>query len=364
MQVTEIKIQQLVASTRPSGIRIDVSKINNIKTTGGAIDYKTIMKIYDETGNEIYASGDGEENEYSQGNIHELRNGVASGIMDLVAIQNNYLTQLRDAIGLPQGADASMPHPDTAVRVQEQVIRSSNITVSHILDSVLKLTKYTADSTFVRIKDLLKYYPHLRDSYVKAIGQINVDLVEELYNIEKHDIGIFVSLKPSTQSLAQLEQNIQLSLGNQSITMDDAQEAREVGKGNTKLANQLLRIRRERREKLIAEREKEKIKLQGEQQVNVVKAQSETEDMKMQSKLIAEQSKIQSEAEAKIATIREQGEQDRLTLQFEYNLRTGVEQVKGQVSNQNLSFSESQKMARRDKDSADKFALADKKNNL
>ena len=46
------------------------------------------------------------------------------------------------------------------------------------------------------------------------------------------------------------------------------------------------------------------------------------------------------------------------------NLRTGVEQVKGQVANQNLSFAESQKMARRDKDSADKFALADKKNSL
>ncbi len=361
MQTTEIKIQQLVASTRPSGIRIDVSKINNIKTTGGAIDYKTIMKIYDETGNELYASGDGEENQYSQGNIHELRNGVAQGIMDLVAIQNNYLTQLRDAIGLPQGADASMPHPDTAVRVQEQVIRSSNITISHILDSVLKLTRYTADSTFVRIKDLLKYYPHLKSSYVKAIGQINVDLVEELHKIEKHDIGIFVSLKPSTQSLSQLEQNIQLALSAGSVTADDAQEARDVGKGNTKLANQLLRIRRERREKTLAQREQEKIKLQGEQQVNVAKAQGETEDMKMQSQLIADQSRIQSEAEAKIATIREQGDQDRKTLQFEYNLRTGVEQLKGQVSNQNLSFSENEKMKRRDKDSEDKFALADRK---
>jgi len=361
MQTTEIKLQQLIAATRPSGIRIDISKINNIKTAGAAMDYKTVMKIYDETGNEIYASGDGEENEYSQGNIHELRNGVATGIMDLVAIQNNYLTQLRDAIGLPQGADASMPHPDTAVKVQEIVTRNSNITVSHVLDSVLKLTRYTADSVFVRIKDLFKYYPHLKDSYVKAIGQINIELVETLDNLDKHDIGIFVSLKPNARSLTQLEQNIQVAVTNQSITMDDAQEVRDVGQGNTKLANQLLRVRREKREKTLNQREQEKIQLQGEQQANVARVQGETEEAKMQGKMVSEQTVIQSQAEADIAVAREKGAQDRETLKLEYQLKFGIETSKSKDSNNKLNFAESQKMERRDKDSADKLALADKK---
>ena len=104
MQTVEIKIQQLVAAAKPSGIRIDVSKINNIKTAGGVMDYKTVMKIYNETGTEIYHSGDGDHGEFSQGNIHELRNGVVQGINDLVNIFCIYMLILLMLLGPVKGS--------------------------------------------------------------------------------------------------------------------------------------------------------------------------------------------------------------------------------------------------------------------
>lgn len=361
MQTTEIKIQQMVAAVKPSGIRIDVSKIENIETTGGAMDFKTVMKIYNETGNEIYASGDGDPNDFSQGNIHELRNGVVQGLMDLVAIQNNYLTQLRDAIGLPQGTDASNPHPDTAVKVQEEVVRSSNVTLRHILDAVLKITAYNADNIFSRIKDVFKYYPHIRDSYEKSVGKINSDVVDSLKDLGKHDLGIFCSLKPSVQDRSQLEANINAALLKQDITLDDAQQARYIGETSTKMANQYLRIRRERREQKLTSRENEKIELQGQQQQKLAQVQAQAKNEALQITLTIDQSRIQSEAEAKIAILREEHtlSLDKIAKEFEYDSQ--LEQIKAGAHVNKTIFQEDQKNKRQDNNNTEKSEMIDQK---
>lgn len=361
MQTTEIKIQQMVAAVKPSGIRIDVSKLNNIATAGGPADFKTIMKIYNETGNEIYHSGDGDGGDFSQGNIRELKNGVVQGLMDLVAVQNNYLTQLRDAIGLPQGADASMPHPDTAVKVQEVVSRNSNVTLRHILDSVLKITAYNADNVFSRVKDIFKYYPHIKASYEKAVGRINLDVVDSLKDLGKHDIGIFCALKPSVQDKSQLENNISLALQQQTISLDDAQQARYIGETSTKMANQYLRIRRERREQKAESRENEKIELQGQQQQALAKTQAEAKNEQLQITLTIDQSRIQSEAEAKIAIAREESglKLAEMAKKFEYDSQ--LEQIKAGAQTSKTQYVEDQKNKRQDNNNTETSAMIDQK---
>lgn len=362
MQTTEIKIQQLVASAKPSGIRIDVSKINNIKITGGVMDYKTVMKIYNETGIEIYSSGDGEPGEFSQGNIHELKNGVVSGINDLVNIQNNYLTQLREALGLPQGVDASSPHPDTAVRVFEQVARSSNIATSHVLDSVLKLTAKVADITFERIKDIFRHHPNIAESYVKALGKINADVVKSLHKLALSDVGIFLSLKPDAPSQLRLEENISASLTAGAISLDDAQEAREIGKNNIKLASQLLRTRRIKREKDIEARENEKIELQGDQQVKLTEANAAIKNEQIEVAFVIQEKKTQSESEGKIAVLRETQrlELQKMGIKFGYDMQ--LEAVKSGVDPKTV-FKEKEKMKRQDKNNTETSKVTEQRLN-
>lgn len=363
MQTVEIKIQQLVAAAKPSGIRIDVSKIGNITTPGGVMDYQTVMKIYNETGNEVYHSGNGDHGEFSQGNIHELRNGVVSGINDLVNIQNNYLNQLRDALGLPQGVDASSPHPDTAVKIQEQITRSSNISVSHVLDSVLKLTSSIADSSFERIKDILKYHPSVRESYVKAIGKVNVDIIGELDDLILADIGIFVSLKPDAPSKLRLEENIAASLTTQAITLDDAQECRDVGESNTKLATQLLRTRRIKKEKDLVDRENQKIELQGQQQIKLTETQAAVKEEQLQIALTIDQSRIQSEAEADIAVARENHRLKMEELGVTFNYEMQLKQAVTQVIDETTRFKEGEKQKRQDKNNTETSKVTEQRLN-
>tara|TARA_R110000851_G_scaffold132358_1_gene266768 strand:+ start:2384 stop:4753 length:2370 start_codon:yes stop_codon:yes gene_type:complete len=361
MQTTEIKIQQLVASVKPSGIRIDVSKINNIKTAGGSLDYKSIMRIYNETGNEIYHSGNGDMNEFSQGNIHELRNGVVQGIMDLVSIQNNYLNQLRDAIGLPQGADASSPHPDTAVRVQEIVTRNSNVALRHILDAVLKITGMTSENIFESVKYVFKHHPELTESYERAVGKVNVDIIKALKDLKLYDLGIFCELKPNAQSQTELNESINISLQQNLIDIDDAYETREIGKTNTKLAHLFLKISKERKMKKLEDREDKKAENESERNKALATHKADIETQKRESMFVVNREETGAEAEAKIAVARELHslEMEKMEKKFGYDKALKEMEVFGQ--SKRLDESEFRKDVRQDNNNSDKSVLADQK---
>ena len=139
MQQIHIKLQQLIAKSRPNGVFIDVDGLSEIDMGDGSfLSPLEVIKIYDETGNVIGTSKDasGEYN-YGKEPIRELKNGIVDGLDRLIMAYNHYLTLLRDAIGVPQGADASTPHPKMAVGVQQNLANSSNTATRHILDSVL-----------------------------------------------------------------------------------------------------------------------------------------------------------------------------------------------------------------------------------
>ena len=61
-------------------------------------------------------------------------------------------------------------------------------------------------------------------------------------NLTLHDFGIFLDLEPDVEEKNLLETNIQMALSQQSIFLEDAIDIRQVR--NIKLANQLLKFRR------------------------------------------------------------------------------------------------------------------------
>ena len=273
------------------------------------------------------------------------------------------MDQLREALGLPRGVDASSPHPDTAVRIQEQVTRSSNISVSHVLDSVLKITEFSSECVFERIKQVFKYFPHIKDSYIKSIGKINVEIVDDLKKIHLADVGIKLSLKPDAQAQAELEQNIQASLAAGKITLDDAQEASDYGKTSMKLAKQLLRVRRLKKEKdEIANRHAE-IEKNGEQQVNLAKQQAAAKEEQLQMTLTIDQSRIQSEAEGKIAIEREKDRLLKERLDIEYGYKIQLAQIEKSGVSEETKFKEQEKRLRQDKNNTDNSRITEQRLN-
>lgn len=364
MQQIHIKIQQMIAKARPNGIYIDVDGLNEIDMGGGQIFTPLEMvKYYDETGNIIGANQTAEGGyNYGKEPIKELRNGVTEGVERLINSYNHYLNLLRDAIGIPAGSDATMPHPDTLVGVQQQVALNSNTATRHILDSSLNITKRLGTGLSLRLKDIFKY-SDLKKVYINAIGTLNVDVLKSLERYHLHDLGIVIELKPDTQEKQYLEQNIQAALSKDLITFDDAVDVRTIS--NIKLANQLLKTRRVRREKQKMEHDKEMSKINADGQAQIAERAAQAKMQEYQAKAQGEMQIQQAKTQGKIQEIdaEKQAKAELMEKEFEYNMT--LKGIDIEALQHKTKFAEESKDRRVDRQSSHTSKITEQKmNNL
>ncbi len=362
MQQIHIKLQQLIAKTRPNGIYIDVDGLNEIDLgDGNFLTPLEAVKIYNQTGNVIGTSitAEGDYN-YGREPIRELKNGVVSGLPDLMNSYNHYLNLLRDAIGVPQGADASAPHPDMAVGVQQQIALNSNTATKHILDSMLNMTERLGEGLSLRLKDIFKY-SDLKNTYLNTIGKVNMKILESLKNYHLHDIGILIELKPDAQEKQYLENNIQQGIAQQIITLDDAIDIRSIN--NIKLANQVIKIRRLRREKERKNHEKEIAQITQTSQIQAAQEAAKAKQMEIQTKAQSELQLIQAKTNSELIKINaeKKAKSELMQQEFEYNMT--IKGIETESAIMNEKFKEDRKDKRQDRQNTQASQMIEQRGN-
>lgn len=362
MQQIHIKIQQMIAKARPNGIYIDVDGMSEISLgDGNFLTPLEAVKMYDETGN-ILGSSVNAEGDYSYGKepIRELKNGVIDGLDRLINAYNHYLNLLRDAIGVPQGADASMPHPDTLVGIQQQVALNSNTATRHILDSSLHITKRLAGGIVLRMKDIFKY-SDLKKVYINALGTLNVEVLKAIEKYHLHDLGINIELRPDQQEEQYLEQNIQQALQQQLITLDDAIDVRAIS--NIKLANELIKTRRIRRDKEKKAHEEKLMQIQSEGQAAAAERASQAKQMEIQTKSQADLMVIQAKSDAEMRRLEAEkaAKAELMQIEFEYNMTLRGVEMETLMMNEKMK--EKEKMRRQDRNKSQESKLIEQRAN-
>jgi len=347
LQQIQTKIQQFVAKAKPNGIWIDVDGLQELDLgDGNSFDALDLIRYYDETGNLLGTSrlSDGG---YTNGAlpIKELNNGAMAGLEQLMNAYNFHFQMFRDAIGIGQGADGTLPDPRTSNGALDAQQQMSNVATRYILDSQLKMTQYLANGLSLRLKDIFNY-SNLRDAYINSIGRVNVDILESIRSLHLHDFGITIKLKPDAQDRMLLEQNINNEIAAGNLGTEDAIDIRKIP--NITLANEMLKVKKEKRLKEAHNRELEKIKANGEasQQAAMAAAQSKQQQIQFET-----QSKLELEAfkrESESIKLNEELQAKRLLMAEEYYYQTGI-----QVSiDKNKKTMETYKEDRKDKRTA------------
>jgi hypothetical protein len=238
----------------------------------------------------------------------------------LIANYNHYLDMIRAVTGLNEARDGSDPDPHSLVGVQKLAALNSNTATRHILDGGLYLFKSISEALTYRIADILEY-ADFKDDFANKIGKFNVSILNEIKDLYIYDFGIFIDVSPDEEQRAQLEQNIQIALQKGDINLEDAIDIRELK--NIKLANQLLKLKRvkkqEREEKMMMQKQamtaQQQLKSQEmAAQLSVQKIEMETRQ-KMQLKqaeIAFEMEKMKGEAELKSRLMAEE---------FNYNIQ-------------------------------------------
>ena len=323
IQMTHLKLQQVLQRVVPDGVFIDADGINEVDLgTGGAYNPEDALRLYFQTGSVIGRSmtTDGDLN-HGRIPIQELNTNSGQGkITALINAYNQYLSMIRDVTGLNEARDASTPSPDALVGVQKLAALNSNTATRHILEGSLFITRKLSEALSLRVADILEY-SDFKEEFTMQIGKYAVGLLEEIKDLYLHDFGIFIEVAPDEEERAQLEANIQMALQRDQISLEDAIDIRQMK--NLKLANELLKMKRKDKQKKDMENEQAKIQMQTQGNIQSSQAAAQSALQKVQAEAQAKAQLAQAQMNFDIQRMQAEAQikEQLMQREFEYNMQ-------------------------------------------
>ena len=323
IQLTHLKLQQVMARMVPDGVYLDADGLAEIDLGNGTnYNPQEALNMFFQTGSVIGRSftQDGDMNP-GKVPIQEITSGSGGNKMQaLIGTYNYYLQMIRDVTGLNEARDGSMPDKNALVGVQKLAAANSNTATRHILQAGLFLTAEIAECLSLRISDIIEYSP-TKDAFIQAIGAHNVATLEEMKELHLYDFGIFIELQPDEEEKAMLENNIQMALQQQTIDLEDAIDVRDVR--NVKLANQLLKVRRKKKLERDQRAQQENIQAQAEANQQSAQAAAQAEVQKNQALSQVTSQLEQTKSQLRIEEQRQEAmlKRELMELEFQYNMK-------------------------------------------
>ena len=344
IQLTHLKIQQVLARMVPDGVYLDADGLAEIDL-GNGTNYspQEALNMFFQTGSVIGRSFTS-EGEMNPGKvpIQEIQSGSGGQkLQTLIGNYNYYLQMIRDTTGLNEARDGSMPDKNALVGVQKLAAANSNTATRHILQSGLFLTSQVAECLSLRISDIIEYSP-TAEAFIQQVGAHNVATLEEMSNLHLYDFGIFLELTPDEEEKGMLENNIQVALSQQSINLEDAIDIREIK--NLKLANQLLKLRRFKKEEKDQQVQQQNIQAQAQANAQTQQVAAQAEVQKNMALTEQKVNLVQIEAQLGLQKMQAEGAMKKELMEQEFNYNMQLRKM----DNETVNNKEKQKEDRKD----------------
>jgi len=280
----------------------------------------------------------------------------------LIANYNHYLDMIRSVTGLNEARDGSTPDPNALVGVQKLAALNSNTATRHILQGGLFIYRSLAEALTYRVADILQY-ADFKDDFANKIGKYNVSILHEISDLYIYDFGVFIEVSPDEEQKAQLEANIQMALSKGDINLEDAIDIRELK--NIKLANQLLKVKRMKKQEREEKMEMQKQAMMAQQQLQSQQIAAQTAMQKIQLEAQAKMQIKQAEVAFDIERLKAEAEMKRMLMneEFQYQMQLGGLKESALMSREDMK--EKEKARRISQQNSEQSKLINqRKNNL
>jgi len=365
IQITHLKLQQVIARTVPDGVFIDADGLNEVDLgTGNAYNPEDALRLYFQTGSVIGRSytQDGDFNN-ARVPIQQLTsNSGASKTQMLIGNYNHYLNMIRSVTGLNEARDGSMPDPNSLVGLQKLAALNSNTATRHILEGGLYIYRSMAEALTYRVADILEY-ADFKDDFANKIGKYNVSILNEIKDLYVYDFGIFIEVSPDEEQKAQLEANIQMALSKGDINLEDAIDIREIK--NLKLANQLLKLKRQKKQEREEKMAMQKQAITAQQALQSQQMAAQTAMQKIQAEAQSKMQIKQAEIAFEIEKMKAEAELKKMLMETEFAYNMQLSSMKEGAMKQREDLKETAKSKRISQQNTEQSKLINqRKNNL
>lgn len=317
LQLTHLKIQQAVAKAKPDGLVIDIEGLENVQLgKGGELQPLEIHDIYEQTGVFYYRSKN-PEGGFQNPPVREIGNTIRN-IQELVALYNHYLQLIRDTSGINESMDGTTPKGDMLVGVQQNAILQGNNAIYDITNASMLLYKKVC-SDVVKCLQIVPQESVLYKIYENAIGETNMGVMSSFRNLSMYNFGVQVVKEMEDKDKEFLEQNIQMSIQQGQIDLEDAMAVRSLKDVNQ--AERLLIIRRKKR-------------MQQQQEAAAQNSQAQAQQAQQAAQVAsqAKQQEMQMEAQFKQQELQLKAQLDMQILEMEHQFKKEIETIKAQAT--------------------------------
>jgi hypothetical protein len=363
IQLTHLKLQQVIARTVPDGVFLDMDGLAEVDL-GNGTNYNPAeaLNMYFQTGS-IVGRSLTQEGDMNPGKvpIQELQTSSGQGkIQSLIATYQYYLQMIRDVTGLNEARDGSMPEKDTLVGLQKMAVNASNTATRHVMQASLWLTVRTCENISLKVADSLKN-PLTLNSLKSSISTYNVATLSEIQNLPLHDFGIYLELEPEEEEKAMLEQNIQMAIQQGGIDLEDAIDIRRIK--NLKLANDVLKQKRKQKQKMMNEQQMQVAQAQEQAKAAADQARAEAEMQKQQALTAANVQYEQAKAQMELQKIQQQAEIKRREMEIQHMYDMELKQLEVEAMKQKEQLIEDRKDKRIKLEGTQQSEMIDQRNN-
>ncbi len=360
LQLTHLKIQQAIAKAKPDGIIIDIEGLENVQLgKGGELQPLDLHDIYEQTGVFYYRSKN-PEGGFQNPPIREIGNSIRN-INEFIGLYNHYLRLIRDTTGINEAMDASTPKGDALVGVQQMALAAGNNAIYDITNaSMMLFRKVCAD--IVKCIQVIPNESILYKMYANAIGNENISLLSTFANMPMYNFGVTVQKEMEEMEKQYLEQNIQISLSQKEIDIEDAIAIRQLKDINQ--AERLLIVRRKKRQAQAQRMAQQNSQMQAQMQAQAAQqaSQSRMQELQMQNQTEAQMMQLKNQLETQMEQMKHEHrrEIEMIRAQATLGFKTEEQEFKEKIE----VFKEEQKNERVEKQAVKQSQLISQRQGL
>ena len=280
--IVKLKRKQLISQIRPSGIRIDVESARNLDLgTGDSIPWEEVLRIYNQTGNEVWSSKGLDPLQREAPPItNTVQDTTVAKVVEMTNVLDSIRQEIRLLIGVPQYRDGSDVGDRTSGVLQEQ----QNTAANNVTDFILNANKQIWEETYYKLcllhwNDIVKEEPESKDDMLNTRFKVSVEMKSTEYQREllERDIDRY-SQVPDAQ-------------GQPSLTLKDAMFIREIE--DAKLARWYLT-------KMYEENRRKAEESQAKREEANIRSQQESAKQASEGELAVQQEKLKAEKEMEL----------------------------------------------------------------
>jgi hypothetical protein len=256
MTMYELQQLKIVAAAAPDGYDIDVALMSDISLDGGnsTMTPMDLYSVYKQTGIRYFKSIPDEGMEGGQRRVPITANNVpfSSKLEELDALKAKELLNIINLVSNEIDSGNIRNQAVTQNTVQEAK-KTGESTSNYIYNSFLNIMQRTANVSKLRGWDILlygkKWGVQYYDGYRQSLGTNKIEYLkaEATDDWDKTAFDVQIKTIIGDKDLLFLESNISMALQQQTITLSDAIEVREIAITNNKWAAYVLSQRLEKR---------------------------------------------------------------------------------------------------------------------